>query len=216
MPGRTRGNAIYLWYMAAAIIVIAALVYLVRPSPSPAQITSLSTSVSANVNISANAIAPGPYPQGSCPAPVYQLSSSISGHKGLSQYNVSGLVDYVLPLSANGTISYTVHLGPSLPGTNGTEHNLFSNWAELSHLSASNTVLNTHPGINISITPQNDTVPFNSSYNVSVDVVVLPSAYLGTYLVSLSPGPCHGGQIFLLTVGNVPYNGTVSGQPAPS
>lgn len=214
MAAVARHHGAYLWYVAAAVILTAVALAYAWQSGYRAH-TSASTSASTSINASSNAIIPGPYPQGSCPAPVYLIYGSIVGHQGFERYNVSGLADYVMPASSNGTISYTVHIGANPFGTNSSTENRFSNWAELSHLSVSNAVLNTHPGINVSINPQNETVQFNSSYRVSVYITAVPSALLGTYMVSLSPGFCNGGPVFLLTIGSNPYNGTAPGKPVP-
>ena len=215
MAAVVRHQVAYLWYILAAVIVTTVALAYAWQSAHGAS-TSPSTSASTSIDTYSSEIIPGPYPQGTCPAPVYPVYGTVVGHQGFDQYNISGLTDYVMPASSNGTILYTVHLGVNPFEANSSMENRFYNWAELSHLSASNAVLNTHPGITISIDPQNETVPFNSSYLVSVRVTAMPSALLGTYMVSLSPGFCSGGPVFLLTIGSSHYNGTAPGEPVPA
>jgi|GEM_PF-6181219 hypothetical protein len=152
-------------------------------------------------------ILPGPFPSGACHPHVQQSYSNITTVTGLSAYNLSGTEDYVISPGGSGRISYTTYVGKNIgegeAGTNTT------NWADFYHLSTNNLTGNTYPGMNVSIQPPSETFYFNSSYTVGVGVTALPNATRGTYWVVLSPGICQGGPVFLLTVGNAPYNGTI-------
>lgn len=65
----------------------------------------------------------------------------------------------------------------------------------------------THPGISVSFQPQSEMLGFNSSASVTAFVSASSDAPEGTYWLSFNGGPCGGGPIILLTIGNAPYTG---------
>lgn len=155
-------------------------------------------------------IMPGPSPKYGCPAIFYSSNSTITSHSGFSLSNVSGLSDYVISQGRTGTIEYTVDTGKTLnPGINVTGMNV-TNWVTFSHTNDTDQISNSHAGINVSIAPASEPFAFNSSYQVTDTLDVLANATTGTYWVSLSPGPCHGSSLFLITIGNAKYNGTLA------
>lgn len=96
-----------------------------------------------------------------------------------------------------------------------TQNRLLTNYnytCNTSYVPPQNIVLHleTHPGINVSIMPKNETLAYGEEATGLIELSISQLAPLGTYLVALNPNFCAGNGYLLLTVGTVPYNGTIN------
>ena len=64
-----------------------------------------------------------------------------------------------------------------------------------------------HPGIGISFDPSWQIMNANELKTIKIMIHASSDAPQGTYEVFLPPGPCGGGLVILLTIGNCPYVG---------
>ncbi len=158
-----------------------------------------------------------PYPIQACAHPDIDLYSGIFNSTGLTMFNLSGINDYVITPGNTGTINYIIHVASygqnfKVPVNNTafTElYNATTTNSELINVSSS-------AGVSLSYSPANEVIMSNSlAENISIPVAASISiafnAPAATYWAILSPGQCFGGpQPFLLTVGNTPFNGSIS------
>ena len=134
----------------------------------------------------------------------YNSNSSIDSVSGFSTFNVSGMTDYVIGTGGIGNITYTVHVGSS--NIANASIGSVTNYAQF-YYTSQNVTQEDHPGIEVSISPALQYESFNNNYTIDVMLNVSAGAPTGTYWVDLSPGPCFGGPVFLLTIGSAPYSG---------
>ena len=61
-------------------------------------------------------------------------------------------------------------------------------------------MLYSHPGIDVTFTPQSEIISHNETVTVSATISAASGAPTGTYWIILPPGQCNGGQILLVAV----------------
>ena len=60
--------------------------------------------------------------------------------------------------------------------------------------------MSNHPGVNVSVYPQSETMQKNSTVLVTITFAASKDVSRGTYWIHLPPGICTGGQNIILTV----------------
>lgn len=189
--------------MVVVVLVVASAVYFYRGG-------ILSTTPRPTSTVSA--VSPGGVESFACPMIFYQLNGSIADYKGFSLYYLNymngTIADYVMANGASGNLYATESMGNVLQEPANSTVTERQHYAILTQ--EEGTGFNTSSeGLNISISPENFTVTNNSKLNFTVTIVTDSAAPNMTYLLRID-GPCGGGVTpVLLTVGNMPYNGTI-------
>ncbi|MDE1833727.1 MAG: helix-turn-helix transcriptional regulator [Candidatus Micrarchaeota archaeon] len=209
-------NPMVLKYVLGAIAIILAGSILLFSNHSVANMPTTSpvtTSTQANYNNTNSQgnqtnIA-GTVPTGAfaCPLLFYTLNGSIAAYNGFTPYSLRSsygmnYTDYVTSKS-NSSI-YAVEV---ISGVLNESQSMY----ERQHYAVFMPVNRTLPtsAVSYTLAPINFTVKNNSTVNVTL-TLHLNSTSSGTYWVRID-GPCAGGvQPFLITIGNKPYNGTVT------
>ncbi len=150
-----------------------------------------------------------------CPMLFYLVSGSVTGYTGLSMYTLNSSFgtykDYVLAPGSSGTLNITEHLSNVLeePANSPILSRQHYVTLSLEGNGTSTTGASAVPGVETSIMPQNYTVNANETLSFTITVTANSTAK-GTYWTRVD-GPCGEGLYpFFITVGNGPYNGTVT------
>jgi DNA-binding transcriptional ArsR family regulator len=149
----------------------------------------------------------------SCPMITYMLNGSISSYSGFSVYNISSssgnTPDYVIKEGSTGMLHINEYVYDVLPNpgsltTNRTHYAILQNLTSLNSSSK---------GINLTEVPPTYNAVNDTHINFTLTVSVNKSAPNATYWLRID-GPCGGGvSPVLLTVGSMPYNGTLPSGP---
>lgn len=206
----------YVKYVIGAIIVLAlisVLLYSYHGNGNP--YTASRTNSTIN-NASSSTVAPSPGGTLACPMIFYNLNGSIENQSGFSLYYLnssSGLVvDYVIASGASGALYAKEQINNVLQEPSGFSYNR-THYAVLAQVNESSSV--EPSGINYSISPLNFTVKDNVTIYLTLNISTNSTATGNTYWLRID-GPCGGGVTpVLLTVGNRPYNGTVTTEAVP-
>ncbi|MFI5412460.1 MAG: winged helix-turn-helix domain-containing protein [Candidatus Micrarchaeales archaeon] len=197
---------------AVAIIAIISVFYFYQSGlqrPNPITANNLGN---ASKNTSGSTLG-SPAGAFSCIMLFYQLNGSVTGYSGFSAYQLNysnqSIEDYVVPAGSSGILHiketvYNVLSEPSNSSMLDRQH--------YAHLAKEgNSLNNTGQGLNVTIDPLNFTIKPNETVTFNVTVNTNATATPNTTYVLRIDGPCGGGvDPVLLTVGNRPYNGTVS------
>ena len=208
--------------LAAAIMVIVVAAFLSynyknqQIIGTPAYNGIPSTSIAQPTNVSTTLVQPPTSTsQGEpmCPMLFYDLRGSIAGYNGLSLYKLNtsygNVSDYVLT-GNSGQFMINETVKNVLKEPSGFQ-NTRSHYATLSAVSAGQSagVYGQITGITLSYLPANFTISGNASADFNL-VIASNASVKGTYWLRID-GPCGGGvRPVLLTIGKVPYNGTLN------
>lgn len=205
----------YVKYIIGAVIVLAlvsVLIYSYHPNgisaPHPAlAVTTVATTLNTTT-VGGQPVSTGSF---ACPLLFYSVNGSIENYSGFSLYYLNSsygrVADYVIASGSVGKLYATEHIGNVLQEPSNMPLNR-THYAVLNQIN--NSFNGTSPGLNYSFSPQNFTIKNNTTENLTMDVVVNSTAPQTTYWLRID-GPCGGGiGPVLLTVGNKPYNGTVT------
>jgi DNA-binding transcriptional ArsR family regulator len=203
----------YVKYVVGALVVLAVIAgafFVYRGSPTTSPHVALNDNVSNNNSQNVTPVIGGGAGAFACPMEFYQLNGSITNYSGFSVYNLNynngTVADYVISPGSAGKLYATEHVSNVLQEPSGFNYTR-QHYVALEAMNRSSNT--TFEGINTSISPQNYTIQSGSSMNLTVSVATLANA-TGTYWVRID-GPCDGGVTeVLLTVGNKPYNGTIT------
>ena len=201
-------------FMAILAIFVAIAASFVVLSLQNAQPNSASGNLANSTNLSSG-FGPGSLPAsvGACPIIRIPVVTSISSFAGFSIYNTSGYQDYVIGRGSLGTLNFSVKSGQNAYSNNqsGATQQVYNNF-RFSHVtgnSSAESYNTTTPGLNISLSSLEENMTFNSTASFLMRINASASASYGTYWVSVNE--CDGtSSIFLVTVGNEPYEGNVT------
>jgi len=208
---------------ALAIVIIASALLLYHGSPpatsppatavtSPVAALTSINATNANATNTTSPIAPGGGAY-ACPLVYYHINGSVLNYSGMSLYYLNysdgKIADYVIARGGSGSMAVQENI------SNVLEEPANSSITQRQHyvgaIKQGNTSLSySTPGLNISISPENYTLAKAEIVNFTLSLTANSTAPSSTYLIRID-GPCAGGVTpFLVTVGTMPYNGTVS------
>lgn len=210
----------YVKYVIGVVILLALVsgIYFYQSGRNsalqPNTVKTANTTIASTTinNTSGNTSIPGGGGTFACPMLFYTINGSIVRYSNLSVYYLNSsngqVADYVIDNGSSGNLYVSEFVNHVLieqanPGVPIREHYTF--------LTQINKASNgSSPGLNISISPQNFTVVNNETLNSTVNLRTNNTAEAMTYWLRID-GPCGPGVApVLVTVGNKPYNGTVT------
>jgi DNA-binding transcriptional ArsR family regulator len=202
----------YVKYVIGAIILLGLMavpLYSYHGSGNAHITTAIqNTTSSANTSTVAPVIGGGAL---ACPMLFYHLNGSIENYSGFSLYHLNSsngpVADYVIGAGKIGSFYLKEQINDVLQEPQNFSYNR-THYAIFTKINQS--IGNLSSGINYTISPQNFTLKNNSTIYTTLNVVTNSTAAQNTYWLRID-GPCGGGVTpVLVTVGNMPYNGTVT------
>lgn len=172
-----------------------------------------------NTNTTTNTVEPavgGTSGALACPMITYQLSGTVTSSIGFDVYYLNSsngkIPDYLMGNESSGTIYATERVSGVLNSNTPLTINR-THYASLVPVgSGFNTIAN---GISASVSPSTYNAVNNTEMNLTIILITNQTAVKGTYWLRID-GPCSGGVTpVLVTVGNKPYNGSVTQSVTP-
>jgi DNA-binding transcriptional ArsR family regulator len=202
----------YVKYVIGAIILLG-LVAVALYSYHGSGATHITTAIQ-NTTSTANTSTVAPIAGGgalACPMLFYHLNGSIENYSGFSLYYLNSssgpVADYVIGAGKKGNLYLKEQISDVLKEPQNFSYNR-THYAILTKINQS--MDNASSEINYTISPQNFTLKNNSTVNLTLNVTTNSTATQSTYWLRID-GPCGGGVApVLVTVGKMPYNGTVT------
>lgn len=205
------------------IVAFAAFSLYHRPIAANHNTTTYNSTISSTYTTTVMAITPSTraipaFSASACPI-MFQnqtFNTALASYLNMSYYNYSGMQQFVLTPDNSGTLYLNITKPASSTSTT------IDNFAEFFYELTNNTNSSSARQIKIAFNQTNNlTISFNRSFETltnlnpeaKLKVVIRANANAtpGTYRIIMPEGPCKPNGInILLTVGNVPYNGTVA------